>query len=98
MTDPVKATTRPWKVTNFNGWWSVEGPSGEAAFDDGSAGQEYSPQCSPETRDLIVKAVNSYDAHRTLVEACRRLARMNIGDPPFEDLRKALAALDEVTR
>lgn len=100
-----KATPRPWRVKTHGLWWSVEGDGGEEAFDDGTAGDEYSPSCSPETRDLILKAVNSYDAHREIAKAAKRVLAAQIEiyqdqgwsiGTDITDLQQALRDLDEV--
>ena len=71
-------TPEPWQL-NFPGEsWTVIGANGEEAFDDGSAGGEYAPGCTPETRDRIVSCVNAcqgLDDPAAALKAAREVER-----------------------
>lgn len=77
----TKHTPEPWTCES-NCDWSVYGGDNSVAFDDGSAGGEYSPSCTIETRDRIMACVN---------------ALLGIADPAgaIEGARKALEAAEQ---
>lgn len=50
----------PWVIDeNLPYWWQALDRNGETAFDDGSAGGEYGPECSREAGDRIIACVNA---------------------------------------
>lgn len=59
------ATPGPWAVRDGDDYWKVIQRGGhrhDTAFSDGTAGGEYSPDCSDETRDFLIAARNALPA------------------------------------
>jgi hypothetical protein len=50
----------PWKIRQNRGYFEVKDVTGEAVFDDGSAGGQYGQICIEETANFIITACNSY--------------------------------------
>lgn len=96
-------TPGTWAVKPGDGYWRVDGSTGEV-FDDGSAGGEYATTCSEDDRDGIcalrnaapelIAAAKQRDELAALLRECRDYLEDYGTGPLIGDITAALARLE----